>query len=655
MCLRWRVGKCFTVIMGEQAGEGKMQAKKMISFVSVVLFLVAGFAEVVAEESIETKTISFTKNVVVKKYKKGEVHAEPYTVQKEDTLWKILVDGYGIKDKQFYFFCRITKSLNPELRNTDQLVPDQVVLVPFKYITHFNIPEEQMRSVIRSVLSAQSSQVPTEDHTISKGEHLAQVLRDMYNIPDDLIFNQYLQVVKKLNPRLKDVNLVRPDQKIVLPSISAFQLSPRAEDIPDEKMQGQFAEAGKVPQKRVVPAEAATPLSPSAEDLREEAPGEKKGAPVFVDPPFKKIAGNVPRSRERYIETMTSLADIFQGELHRLGDISIPLMEESQITIDTNTFPILQLTSDKRIILDYGGDLPPGIVDLVQLDPGNYEVVKLDEHENMKSVLGKVIDAAGYYAVDKTGNPLLVGDSVQFEISGDWVIYGDEFIEDVKVVNVIGKGDAPLDPQLKDSIHTHGIDMVDVYMTGEGEDPETVTVPQTRETRIPPAEVPVLAVSNGPVLLDSLLGLLGQQYKKDYKLRLFRGASEGFDVEIMADRYFERGDVRHIVNFQPLSEKLTGLITNQGDRTFSLSENVSDPSGVIEDLLQFLQVTYDAPRPGFFDRSGGKKRVGFFVPGILIKRDAREDILLTSVTVKADVLDWLVHHKVKVVQLGDAG
>jgi hypothetical protein len=235
------------------------------------------------------------------------------------------------------------------------------------------------------------------------------------------------------------------------------------------------------------------------------------------------------------------------------------------------------------------------------------------------------------------------------------VIYGDEFIEDVKVVNVIEKGDAPLDAQLKNSIHTHGIDMVDVYMTGEGEDPDTVTVPQTSETRAPPAAVPVLAVSSGPVLLDSLLGLLGQQYEKEYKLRLFRGTSEGFDVEIMADRYFERGGVRHIVNFKPLSEKLTGLITNQGDRTFSLSENVTDPSKVIEDLLQFLEVTYDAPRPGFFDMSGGKKRVGFFIPGILIKRDSREDILLTSATIKADVLDWLVNHKVKVVQLGNAG
>jgi LysM repeat protein len=641
--------------MVQQAGEGKMQAKKIISFVAGVLFLFAGFSEVVPEELIETKTISFTKNVVVKKYKKGEVHAEPYTVQKEDTLWKILVDGYGIKDKQFYFFCRITKSLNPELKDADQLVPDQVVLIPFKYITHFNIPEEQMRSVIRSVLSTQSSQVPTEDHTISKGEHLAQVLRDMYNIPDDLIFNQYLKVVKKLNPGLKDLNLVLPKQKIVLPSISAFQLSPRAEATPEEGIREAFAEAGDSPRERVVSEKTTMSLPPQAEDEREEVPGEKKGEPVFVDPPFKKIAGNVPRSRKRYIETMTSLADIFQGELHRLGDISIPLMEESHITIDTNTFPILQLTSDKRIILDYGGDLPPGIVDLVQLDPGNYEVVKLNEHENMKSVLSKVIDAAGYYAVDKTGNPLLVGDAVQFEISGDWVIYGDEFIEDVKVVNVIEKGDAPLDPQLKDSIHTHGIDMVDVYMTGEGEDPDTVTVPQAHEVRTPPAEVPVLAISNGPVLLDSLLGLLGQQYTKDNEIKLFRGASEGFDVEIMADRYFERGGVRHIVNFQPLSEKLTDLITGQGDRIFILSENVSDPLEIIEDLLQFLRLNYDAPRPGFFDRSGGKKRVGFFIPGILVERDTIEDILLTAATIKTDVLHWLVNHEVKVVQLGDAG
>ncbi len=245
----------------------------------------------------------------------------------------------------------------------------------------------------------------------------------------------------------------------------------------------------------------------------------------------------MPRSKEAYMESMSSIADAFQGELHRMGDVSIPLMEESRITIDTNTFPILQLTSEKRLIMDYGGDLPPGLVDLVQFEPGNYEVVTLDEHENMRSVLDKLFDAAGYFSVDKSRNPLVVGDQVQFEISGDWVIYRDEFMEDIMVVNVIEKGDQPVDGQLKDSADSFGVDMIDLYMTEEG---EKAPVPETVESRDCPGDIPAINVANGKVLVDSLLGLLGQQYRKDYTLKLFQGKSEGFDVEVKADRFFER-------------------------------------------------------------------------------------------------------------------
>ena len=214
-----------------------MKKKGTIAFTSAAVFFFSGVGSLFSTEVSETKSLAFTKNVVVKKYKPGEVHAEPYRVQEEDTLWKILIDGYGVKDNQFYFFCRITKSLNPDLQDADQLVPDQLLLIPYKYITHFNIPAESMRTVVRNVLSANVSQIETEDHTVSKGEHLAQVLRDMYNIPDDLIFDEYLDLVQKLNPGLEDVNLVTPNQKIVLPSVAAYQLSPRATEVSEEIVQ----------------------------------------------------------------------------------------------------------------------------------------------------------------------------------------------------------------------------------------------------------------------------------------------------------------------------------------------------------------------------------------------------------------------------------
>jgi hypothetical protein len=214
-----------------------MKRKVIVTFVFAALFLFPGGNTLFSQEASETKSIAFTKNVVVKKYKQGEVHAEPYTVQENDSLWKILVEGYGVKDNQFYFFCRITKSLNPDLKDADQLVPDQLLLIPYKYITHFNIPEDTMRAVIHSVLTMNASQIATENHTVTKGEHLAQVLRDMYNIPDDLIFDEYLDLVRRLNPALEDVDLVIPNQRIILPSVAAFQLSPPVKEAAVEELQ----------------------------------------------------------------------------------------------------------------------------------------------------------------------------------------------------------------------------------------------------------------------------------------------------------------------------------------------------------------------------------------------------------------------------------
>ena len=125
-----------------------MNRKIVISLISLEFCLFVCLTRVFSEETSRTGTISFTKNVVVKKYKMGEVQAEPYTVEKKDSLWKILINKYGIKERQFYFFCRITKSLNPDLKNAHKLVPDQVLLIPFKYVAHFNIPEEEIRSAL---------------------------------------------------------------------------------------------------------------------------------------------------------------------------------------------------------------------------------------------------------------------------------------------------------------------------------------------------------------------------------------------------------------------------------------------------------------------------------------------------------------------------
>ena len=131
-----------------------MNRRIVIPLTSLVLFLFICFSDIFSQEVTDTKTIAFTKNVVVKKYKMGDVQAEPYTVERGDNLWVILVKNYGIKNRQFYFFCRITKSLNPKLMNAHEIVPGQVLLIPFKYVPHFKVDKEGFRSVLLDGLAA---------------------------------------------------------------------------------------------------------------------------------------------------------------------------------------------------------------------------------------------------------------------------------------------------------------------------------------------------------------------------------------------------------------------------------------------------------------------------------------------------------------------
>ena len=640
-----------------------MNRRIVIPLTSLVLFLFVCFGDIFAQEVSDTKTIAFTKNVVVKKYKMGEVQAEPYTVKRGDSLWVILVNNYGIKNRQFYFFCRITKSLNPKLRNAHEIVPGQVLLVPFKYVPHFVIEKEGFRSVLLDVLSSQSSEMSTEEYTFSKGEHLAQVLRDMYNVPDDLIFNKYLNVIKQLNPDMDDFDLVKPEQRIILPSIASHSKAAEeaqmeevaaAEETKTEEVpaQEEIAEEDQPEEEVVAAKEVAEETKTEEVPAKKEVVVEEKVEPVYIDPRFKKVAKRIPGSKTLSMHYMNSIADVLQGNLTRSDEFNIPLMQEGQINIDTKNFPILQLTDRKKIIINYGSKLSSGVVDLIESEIDDLEVVNLREGENIGSVLDKIINTAGYFSVDKGQNPLVIGDNVQFEILGDWIIYKDELLEDIMVLNLIEKESKPVDSQLKDYISNFGVNLVDLYMMGDGEQEKDSSPPKRAEDTYRPEDMPVIDTSDSVVLVDSLLALLGQEFKKDYKIKLFQGEYDGFDIEVTADCYFERKGVGHVISFHAIPEKLTEVIIQQGNRFLNLSLSLENSSAVIKSILDFLYISYDAPRPRFTATSEVGKKVELVIPGILIKKDKQTTILLTSLELEAEVYQWLMEKKVKVVRLG---
>jgi nucleoid-associated protein YgaU len=56
-----------------------------------------------------------------------------------------------------------------------------------------------------------------ENYTIRQGDSLVKVIRSRYEISDEKLYREYLELVRGLNPSIEDLDTVNPGQVVRLP------------------------------------------------------------------------------------------------------------------------------------------------------------------------------------------------------------------------------------------------------------------------------------------------------------------------------------------------------------------------------------------------------------------------------------------------------
>ena len=151
--------------------------------------------------------LMFKKTVVVKEYKDGQAHTEQHIIKKGDHLWKILREQFKMSDASINFFCKVARVVNPEIEDLNVLQPSQNILLPFKYIPG----DGSDNSTIM---------IKTQDyhHVVKPKEHLGQILRMQFNLPDTIIFNRITKsLIREANPDIDDLNQISPGETITVP------------------------------------------------------------------------------------------------------------------------------------------------------------------------------------------------------------------------------------------------------------------------------------------------------------------------------------------------------------------------------------------------------------------------------------------------------
>ena len=561
----------------------------------------------------------FKKSVVVKKYAEGQAHTEQHVIKKGEHLWKILREQYRMSDTSINFFCKIARAVNPEIDDLNVLQPSQNILLPFKFIPG----DGSDNSTIM---------IQTQDyhHVVKPNEHLGQILRTQFNLPDDIIFNRITKsLIQDANPDIIDLNNISPGQTINVPrEVFAMQQFIAHNVVPEQILR----QSESLPQPEPESAMPETPV-PEAElelarEIDEPAPQEMS----FTEEPLS--------DEDLEIKKMLSkMTRQFEGTDNSTGQEVFTPDGSEPVTLDYSQFPTYNFPWGKKVVLDYGGRLPEETRNQISKQWENAEVVSVQASDDIESIIGRVLDVCGFYKVEKDADYTISRDAIQLSVSGNWIVFKDSSLRNVFVVNLAQNGTSSISPSLRSYLSGIGLDVMDIGTAEDSVAGEAEKRPRAAytETAAPAA------------LTDAILNMLGIAFESDYKTSIFQNLYSGFTLEVIADRMFRVNGETRLIDFNNLPARITNIIEQQGFKLLQIAPGEESLDTVAGRLLEFSGADFQPP-PVTLDFDRGKRRnVSLTMPGYVVQTPHGR-ALLTGANINESISDFLREMDIAIVK-----
>lgn len=512
----------------------------------------------------ERADLTFIKLEETRKVAGRDVVCEWYTVGEDDVLWKLYHERSRVELGGFHRWMKEVRGLNPQIDDLDLIHPGQKILIPVREAA----PGE--------AAAAAEGPVPRPGSTarrVAKGDTIIGYLKKM-GVPYHLIYQEYLRMVKRLNPHIKNLDLIYPGQVVYIPP---FEPGKAAKPAPTTAQKAEREPTGRVLAERkpveMEPEEERRPAPPQSAELGAEK--EDEDLPL-VEPWRRSLAG-----------TAGEVAERLGGRYVDEGKHYIPLYKQGQITLDARLFPMVEFKGIVRVIIDLKARLPEDLVDTLSGRYRRYQIVTVEPGETVKSILGKVLPLLGRVVPSSPEEPYTVSRSVGLEAVADWVVELEAEpgkAREVAVVSVAALEEEVVDPDLSSYLDSLGIEVLDVLAGGEkgpevfggrGGSPDGAV------------ETVDLKKASPAAVAAELLGLLGVTYFARKELELQSEDEAGFSVTVEPDVLFERGGESYILDYGRLSPSIVKILKKNGYILLSLPPDIG-PEDNIKEILGFL-------------------------------------------------------------------
>ncbi len=511
-----------------------------------------------------------------------------------DYIWKIFRERGLLEKRNIPKLLSTLKKLNGSLENLDLIHPGEKIIIPLTITPIKGLPKPAGKvSEIPIVPLESLKEMDMENYTVKPGDSLIKVVKGRYNIHLKNLYDEYLELVKRLNPSIKDLDIIHPGQIVRLPIYS--------------------------PQIVRMPIE---PIPPSPPELGHKTP--KKDLAILSH----QLGEIFTQMGEEWVKT---------------GQHFIPLKSGGQITLKADSFPIINLSNGNRVIVDLYHDMPEKMAKLITSSWENYRIVHLGNDEDLEGAFDKILKKCDYHKIYPLGEPFEFGGDIPLLITADWIIKptADPLDEKNKILTItITDEQTPQTPQdIKDFLETLGITTIDYPAAGGPIDE--------------PAERLEILRSGNDIsdLIEMLLNLAGQRFSSNMEIPIYQGEKTGFHLILKADFFLNINGRDCIIDLAGLGHDALSLLREHRFLVLRLSGE-KDPSFIVSRTLRFLGVKFDS-EPHIFMAIGREdsRNIRITISGIIFQDQSGQNIFATRLRLPDEITSFLSRRGYRVLSL----
>ncbi len=573
----------------------------LIPFLLMVSPLEASAAEGPGNE--ETYSISLVQTAEVDKeiiaLDNKKVLTESYEIRKGDHVWQLLRERGLLRKTNLAEILHVLKTLNASFQNLDLVHPGERILIPLTIVPLDGLAQRADKtSGATEVEEAEPASLDTlkdvnlEYYTIKPGDSLTKVIQGRYDVPPEELQGEYLNLIKELNPSIKDLDKVYPGQKVRLPV-----------------------------------------YSPQLVRKRIEVPSASKPEPETENPVVD-------------VDLKAHLREIFTlmgEEWVETGEHFIPLRQGGQINLKAESYPIISLSNGTRVIIDLHHGLPEKMADLIESSWENYRIFRLRENDDLRSAIDRILPLCNHAKVYRLGQPLELGGEITIRLTADWIIekrnVASEEPSQILMVNMIDGPTGRTPGFIVDFLAGYRIEVIDYPPSEEAADEP-----------MDGAEI-LSAGSEMRGLVEILLNLMGQRFAKDQEIPVYQSHQSDFNLVIKADFLYNRQGVDYIIDLKGLGADVIALLRDHRFVVLSMAGE-GDPAVVLTKTLDFVGAEFDTESHAILALNRAETRnVAITVPGIRFHNHAGSPIFATQLDLPSGIGSIFSQRGYKILQL----